>query len=348
MSDELPTHRPRPESEPPAFVEARPARELPAAPPPAAPLSASELAVPASAPVAEESGADPLGKPVARRRRRPWKRWVLLGVAIGLGVVGVRAVEGLEGVEAMDDALAAWVREAEAAMESVDLLSDSEIATLRRSRNARHVRLAQEFGIGPPDTRAHADSLAQRFDLVAIETDSLYTVLPGQYSLPLLTPSAAASLDSVAVRFRDRLAARGLPPFRFAVSSVWRTGADQAALRGVNANAAASRSSHEYATTYDITYNPTRYSPAPDALRPPPPVDARVPGFLRPAVQARLVEAERQALDRLAADYPSRLTALLGRALIELEDEGVLVVVRERRQPVFHVTLARRLVQLLP
>ena len=109
-------------------------------------------------------------------------------------------------------------------------------------------------------------------------------------------------------------------------------------------NAAAGRSSHEYGTTYDITYNPTRYSPAPDALPPPPRVDDRVPGFLRGAVREQLVEQQAEDLDRLAADYPSRLTAVLGRALIELEDEGVLAVVRERRQPVYHVTVARRLV----
>ena len=281
--------------------------------------------------------------------RRAWLRWVGLAVVVAVGIgVAVVAARALEGVEAMEASLATWESEAQAAFEAVPLLTDDEVATLRRSRNARHVERAQALGVGPPDTRAEADSLARRYGLVEIETDSLYVVLPGEYSLPLLTPSAAASLDSVAVRFRDRLATKGLPPFRFSVSSVWRTGADQAALRGVNANAAADRSSHEYGTTYDLTYNPTRYSPAPDALRPPPAVDPRVPGPFRAAVQDRMVEAERQALTRLAADYPSRLTALLGRALIELEDEGVLVVVRERRQPVYHVTLARRLVGSAP
>ena len=258
---------------------------------------------------------------------------------------GVRwGTDAWQGAQATWRAQDRWVAEAEAAFESIPLLSDDEVALLRRSRNARHVERAQALGVGPPDTRAQADSLARRYGLVRVSTDSLYTVLPGRYSLPLLTPSAAASLDSVAVRFRDRLATRGLPPFRFAVSSLWRTGADQAALRGVNANAAADRSSHEYGTTYDITYNPTRYSPAPDALPPPPRIDPRVPGAFEDAVRARLVRAQAAALDRLAADYPSRLTAALGRALIELEDEGVLVVVRERRQPVYHVTLARRLV----
>ena len=280
-----------------------------------------------------------------RPPRRPWARWLGLAVVVGAVALAVRwGTDAWRGAQATFEAQDAWVAQAEAAFESVPLLSDDEIALLRRSRNPRHVELAQELGVGPPDTRAQADSLAARYGLVPVATDSLYVVLPGRYSLPVLTPSAAASLDSVAARFRGRLAAAGLPPFRFSVSSVWRTGADQAALRGVNANAAAGRSSHEYGTTYDITYNPTRYSPAPDALPPPPRVDPRVPGFLEGSVRAALVREQAAALDRLAADYPSRLTAALGRVLIELEDEGVLVVVRERRQPVFHVTLARRLV----
>ncbi|PAP78080.1 DUF5715 family protein [Rubrivirga marina] len=283
--------------------------------------------------------------PLPPRPRYRKKRWWAVG--LGLALVGAAIVFGVRtnrGIEATFAVQERYVAEVERAFESIPMLSDEEIALLRRSRNARHVELAETFGVGPPDTRAEADSLGDRYAFVTIETDSLYTVLPGEYSVPRLTPSAAASLDSIAVRFREKLDQRGLPPFRFAVSSVWRTGADQAALRGGNVNAAAGRSSHEYGTTYDITYNPTRYSPAPDALPPPPRVDDRVPGFLHEVVRERLVAEQRADLDRLAADYPSRLTAALGRALIELEDEGVLAVVRERRQPVYHVTVARRLV----
>ena len=314
-------------------------REAPVPPAAGRPLQSDG---PEAVPRPPDAPADP-----GRQPGRPWLRWLGLALTLGLLAWGARVgADAWRGAQATFEAQDRWVAGAEAAFESIPLLSDDEIALLRRSRNARHVERALELGVGPPDTRAQADSLAARYDLVTIRTDSLYVVLPGRYSLPVLTPSAAASLDSVAVRFRERLAAAGLPPFRFSVSSVWRTGADQAALRGVNANAAAGRSSHEYGTTYDITYNPTRYSPAPDALPPPPRVDPRVPALFQGAVRAELVREQRQALDRLAADYPSRLTAALGRALIELEDEGVLVVVRERRQPVYHVTLARRLVDV--
>jgi len=297
-----------------------------------------------SEPLPGAAAAPPPPSPPPSRRFR--KRWVSVAL-LALGLVGIvvlvwaiaRTNDGVEASFAEQDR---FVAQAQRVFETIPLLTDDEVAQLRRSRNARHVELAEALGVGPPDTRAEADSLAAVYDLVTIATDSLYTVLPGEYSVPLLTPSAAAMLDSIAVRFRDRLQTVGLPPFRFAVSSVWRTGADQAALRGSNINAAAGRSSHEYATTFDITFNPTRYSPAPDAMPPPPRIDPRVPRFMEARVRAAVAREQAASLDRLAADYPSRLTALLGRALIELEDEGLLVVVRERRQPVFHVTVARR------
>lgn len=290
--------------------------------------------------------------PAPPPRRRVRKRWVTLVVAV-LGAVAAGAAlwyaaRVQQGIEATFDAQEAYVAEAERAFQDIPLLTDAEIGLLRRSRNARHVELAQRLGAPPPDTRAEIDSLVSALDLRRIETNPNYVVLDGRYSAPYLTPSAAASLDSIAVRFRDRLATKGLPPFRFTVSSVWRSAEDQATLQGRNVNAAAGRSSHEYGTTYDITYNPTRYSPAPDALPPPPSVDPRVPGFLRETVREELVEEQRAALDRLARDFPSRLTAALGRALIELEDEGVLIVVRERRQPVYHVTVAQRLTRESP
>ena len=300
--------------------------------------------VPAPTPAGMEER--PAQAPPAHRAR-PWARRVAVGLAalvaagaLAAAWVGRQASLGMEATRAVQER---YVADAERAFESIPLLTDAEKAALRRSKNPRHVALAQALGVDPPETRAEADRLVETGALVRIETDTLYAVLPMTVSLPYLTPSAAAALDSIAVRFRQRLADAGLPPFRFSVSSGLRSAEDQAALRGGNVNAAAGRSSHEYATTYDLSYNPTRYSPAPDALPPPPRVDDRVPAFLRARARAMLVQEQVDALDQLAADYPSRLTAVLGRVLIELEDEGVLAVVRERRQPVYHVTVARRL-----
>lgn len=279
------------------------------------------------------------------RPRRPRRaRWLGLVLLLALAAVGIVLLRTYRGALATFEAQDAYLSEAEAAFESIPLLDDHNIAQLRRSRNARHVALAQHLGVGPPATRAEVDSLARAGALVRIQTGDRWVVLEGGASVPYLTPGAAASLDSIAARFADRLATRGLPPFRFTVSSGLRSTDDQAALRQTNVNAAAGRSSHEFGTTYDITYNPTRYSPAPDAMPPPPEIDERVPGVFRPVVAEGVAARQREMLDGLAANYPSRLSAALGRALIELEDEGVLVTVRERRQPVYHTTVAQRLV----
>ena len=96
------------------------------------------------------------------------------------------------------------------------------------------------------------------------------------------------------------------------------------------------RSSHEYATTFDIPYLRFHYA-GPGGVVLPAPSD-RLPAFLRRYVAE---ETERRAagrLGRLAETAPERLDAALGRTLVTLEDDSVLLVIREVRQPVYHVT----------
>ena len=154
------------------------------------------------------------------------------------------------------------------------------------------------------------------------------------YGVPFLTADAAALLDSIGVRFHERLAEAGLPPFQFVVSSGFRTAADQKALTGRNVNAARGGSSHEYATTFDVTYRRFRLSPiATDAL----------PAFnieaMRPVYEQRLNET----YSAYTSAYPARLKALLGRAMLDVQKAGYGYVIHERRQPVYHVTVAKRL-----
>ena len=282
----------------------------------------------------------PAGSPAVRLTpsRRPRWGWLvaLVVAALGLGGVGWTALQTARAVEA---AHAAQDRAAAVLQDSllgVPLLSDEERGQLRRSTNPRHVALAETLGIAPPETRSTRDSLART--LVALATTDTLAIAPATYSVPALTPDAAAALDSIATAFRAATRRAGLPDVQVIVTSTFRSAEDQAGLRGVNANAAAGRSSHEYATTFDLTYR--RYQPvAPDTVSAP----ETVPAFVRDGVQQTLRHRWAESLAVLVTDYPSRYDALLGRALIGLEDRGVLVVVRERRQPVYHVTVARRL-----
>ena len=259
--------------------------------------------------------------------------------AVGLVVWGVRVAvataRAVSTAETAQDALAAAYADR---LEAVPLLTDAEQAALRRSLNARHVERARALGVAPPATRTARDSLAA--GLVALDTLAAFVVGRARYSAAAVTPDAAASLDSLARAFRARTRAAGVPDARPTITSVFRSAEDQAGLRAVNANAAAGTSSHEYATTYDLAYR--RF----EAVAPPAPAapwTRATPRWLRPPVEAALAERWRGAVARVAADYPARYDALLGRALVALEDRGVVVVVRERQQPVYHVTVARRL-----
>jgi hypothetical protein len=161
------------------------------------------------------------------------------------------------------------------------------------------------------------------------------------YSIPYLVPEGAAALDSIGARFAAKLAEYELPAYRFFLTSGLRTKADQNALRRVNSNAAAGISSHSYGATFDVSYSRFRYAGPPADAPPEPPAELpeRWRGEILDAFETRA--ANRFA--SLADEYESRLVALLGRTHIELEDEGVLITVMERRQPVFHSTAARAL-----
>ncbi|MDX1532457.1 MAG: DUF5715 family protein, partial [Rhodothermales bacterium] len=187
--------------------------------------------------------------------------------------------------------------------------------------------------------RAELSGLAERAGLVEIGENAYYWVAPLTHSVPYVTESTAALLDSIGVRFQERLAEEGLPPYKYHISSALRTQEDQAALRRVNVNAAVGTSSHEFGTTFDIHFKKYRYGGDARAE-----VRAAFPDLPYDYLYDEFSDDLAAFYERMTDAYVSRLKALLGETLIELEDEGYLVTVMERRQPVFHTTLAQRLV----
>jgi hypothetical protein len=147
-------------------------------------------------------------------------------------------------------------------------------------------------------------------------------------------PSARALLVEIGDRFHARLATMGLPPFRLEITSVMRTPASQAALRRVNPNAALGESTHEYGTTFDIAYASFAAPAEPDID-----LDVGELQWLRP----RLDGIAGSLLETLAARNSRELMAVLGGVLAELQREGLVMVTLERLQPVYHLTVARRL-----
>ena len=260
-------------------------------------------------------------------------------VAVPLSVEASLTAEERAAVEDVRQRFDAALAAREAAVLAVDTLSVRETRLLRRSLNRAHVSTAKRLGVGPVPTDS---ALAFADGLRPLDGASPY--YDTRWGRNPLTPDALAALDAIGERFHERLAEAGLPPFRYVVSSTFRTAEHQDRLRGVNANAARGRSSHEYGTTFDIAYKRYRFD-----------AEAGYEAVERPAMPAELSTvaqlwlgaeldaAERAWGERVAVEHADRLEALLGRALIDLEDDGVLLALREVRQPCFHVTVATRL-----
>lgn len=214
---------------------------------------------------------------------------------------------------------------------AVNLLTRGEADALRTYRNKEHVDRAKVLGINALADRSSADALEGSATLVKLEDNAFYVVEDLDYSVPYVTRSTATLLDLIGKRFQDELAAAGLPRYRYVITSVTRTLEDQKRLRRTNGNAA-SVSSHYHATTVDIHYH--KFDVDEESVAVPDSADI----FAGP-YQDRLG----RGLRSLAHTRQQKLKALMGRTLLSLQKEGKVLVIYERRQPVYHITLGQKL-----
>ena len=231
----------------------------------------------------------------------------------------------------------------------VPLLTAAQERAFARFRNADHLERAEALGVDPDAPAAGA--------LVPIDSSGRYWIVRElDHSEPLATPATLELLREIGRRFHDRLQAEGLPPYRFEVTSALRTAASQASLRRDNPNAAPGRSAHEYGTTIDITYaafaapaeaegeaggvatSSAQEGPAAtEAGAEPAPGSEMGPAWL----EAHVWRDRAARLETVAARRSRELQAFLGEVLLALQGEGAALVLLERRQPVFHITLGR-------
>jgi hypothetical protein len=236
----------------------------------------------------------------------------------------------------LSDTIVAALERALALADSVDdllfpapLMTPAEESALRSASNDAQLARARELGDRVTDD-ATFRRLTESGRLVRLEDRTAQWVTRElRSSLPYLTPDARALLVMIGDRFQQKLAAMGVPPFRVEVTSVLRTPTGQAALREANPNAATGVSTHEFGTTLDIAYS----------------------GYAAPGSGAESASAgddvagrmRALALERVAARYSRELQRVLGDALRELQSEGAVMVTLERQQPVYHLTVARRI-----
>ena len=261
--------------------------------------------------------------------------WLLRGEAAPAPAPPVTAT-ATEGAPAALDSLQSALRRTRARFERLPAATNAEEAALRRPRTpAYSVHLERREALGVPRVTsvAQIDAHVASGRLVPLVDTEYYVVRTLEHSAPFVTPDLKRLLDVIGERFHEGLAERGLPPYRFVISSALRTPALQEDLRGSNRNAATAASSHEYGVSVDIVN--WRYAYGPDGTEP-----LGLPqGTAHP-------EAYRALLDEAYVAYGYRywdhLFGLMTRLLTDLQDRDDVVVLLESEQPVFHITVARR------
>lgn len=222
-------------------------------------------------------------------------------------------------------------RSADRILSPLPVMTPADEQALRRYLNSAHVRRARALGVRATDEAA-LDSLLAAGRLVELEDSTLHWIVRPGDSPAYVVPSTRALLEALGARFQSRLLEIGLPPYRIEVTSALRTAERQAELRGNNSNAAAGVSSHEYGTTVDLSYAAF----APPAERPAE-IFAGTPTELAPYLE-RFVDL---AFESVSARKSRELGAIFSDVLQEAQVEGVALVIYERQQTVYHVTVAR-------
>ena len=258
-------------------------------------------------------------------------------VAVEAATEAATAATVMEIEQALSQALGLADQEADRAddiLSPLPVMTTAQENALRRFLNASHVTRARALGVRVAD-RAARDSLVAAGRLVQLEDSTEHWIVRPGVSPAYVVPHTPALLEQLGQRFHARLAEMGLPPYRIEVTSALRTSERQARLRGRNPNAAAGVSSHEFGTTVDLSYSAF----APPAERPPE-ILARVPAELAPHV-GRIVDL---ALESVSGRKSRELGAIFSRVLLEAQSEGLVLVIYERQQTVYHITVGRALV----
>lgn len=201
-------------------------------------------------------------------------------------------------------------------------LTITEVGTLKRDVNEVQISRARRLGVSPT-LDLHREIAAGR--LVELSDSTEYWTLRNMdYSVPYVTPATQQLLVEIGQRFHHKLDSLGIPRFRMVITSALRTPEKQAMLRRVNSNASRVESAHEFGTTVDVSYR--RFAA---------PVGAALVDdvMVQTAVDSVLVKA--------ATNRGAELQAILGRVILEMREEGKLLVRMERRQPVYHMTVNR-------
>lgn len=200
-------------------------------------------------------------------------------------------------------------------LETYAAAPDTDMAVLRNGRihinnigplrevfndsNKYHYAVAERIGIAP--IASLSEAYYTRKPVVRVESCQWYEIDTLKHSMPYLVPEAAQLLETIGRNFIDSLRSRGAGGYRVLVTSLLRTPYTVKRLRRVNRNATDS-STHQFATTFDISYR--RF----------------------------------HCLDSTKRLREEDLKNLLGEVLYDLRGQERCLVKFERHSPCFHIT----------
>ncbi len=225
---------------------------------------------------------------------------------------------------------------AERILRPLPVMTPAEEDALRRFLNDQHVARARALGVRVT-SRTVRDSLIATGRPIQLEDSTHHWIVRRGTSPAYVVPHLRTLLEVLGRRFQERLAEMGLPPYRIEVTSSLRTAQGQQRLRRSNSNAAAGTSSHEFGTTVDLSY--AAFAPPADT---PEEILPDVPTELAPHL-ARFVDL---ALESVSARKSRELGAIFSQVLREAQAEGLALVIYERQQTVYHLTVARALADI--
>lgn len=211
------------------------------------------------------------------------------------------------------------------------VMTPAEQDGLRRYLSGAHVAEARTVGVRVEDEE-QLDSLVAAGRLVELADSTEFWIVRRRTNA-LVVPEMHALLETLGARFQERLAELNLPPYRIEVTSALRTAEHQARLRRTNANAANGVSSHEFGATVDVSY--AAFAPPAET---PPTVPENAPAEFQPHLE-RLTDL---ALESVSARKSRELGRIFSQVLADAQAEGLAVVIYERQQTVYHVTVRPR------
>lgn len=203
-----------------------------------------------------------------------------------------------------------------------DYADNQKELLLRRHLFGDHYEAVLKAGRQPVKNSDDVRLLADKDLLVPIEDgeNSLFFFYGVKKENRFLAPQALKALELTADRFNEKLSEKGLPTVKLALSSALRTDEYQQKLRKKNSNAVPT-STHSYGMSFDIFYDDYYVKLPTDGSREDELMKRRI-GFM------------------LGDSLRRQLRTVLFQTLTELQEEGRIYAIWEKRQRCYHVTPA--------